>query len=398
MNARVDDDGRLTSLDILRGLALLGMVIVHFHMRLRRDVGGPEDLIPWGVWMLLEQKAWGTFAFLFGAGFALFLRRLEARGEPVLAPFLRRMAALFGFGIVAGVGFGFHILTQYACWGLVLLLLRRWSTRALLVTAVVAAMTQPVVAEVRAWIAHSSGVPMSPRPGLAEIRAAEAAVEGGSYLTLLAARWREFLATSPGGWRGLLPDSNLTLFLLGLLALRHGILDDPLRHRKLITGWIAFGALSWLAYWLALKRLEEWGPPGVGWPLATGLGLLQDQWLCLAYVGTTLLVLAARPALQRTLAPVANAGRMALTNYILQAIVIDGLASGYGFALKLRPFVYLPAAILLFALLAALSTAWLARFRYGPLEWLWRSATFARWQPLRRARPVPAAATPVAAR
>jgi uncharacterized protein len=74
---------------------------------------------------------------------------------------------------------------------------------------------------------------------------------------------------------------------------------------------------------------------------------------------------------------------MALTNYMIQAVVLDVLASGYGFRLKLRPFAYLPAAILFFAVVAAFSTAWLARYRYGPLEWIWRMATFARRQPLR---------------
>ena len=70
-------DDRLHTLDILRGLALFGMILVHFHQKMRIEVTGPEDLIGWGVWILVE-KAWGTFAFLFGVGFAVLLRRLEA--------------------------------------------------------------------------------------------------------------------------------------------------------------------------------------------------------------------------------------------------------------------------------------------------------------------------------
>ena len=117
----VDGDQRLHTLDILRGLALFGMILVHFHQKMRIEVTGLEDLIGWGVWILVEQKAWGIFAFLFGVGFAVLLRRLEARKAPVVAIYLRRLAALAGFGVIAEVGFGFSILLAYAAWGLFVL-------------------------------------------------------------------------------------------------------------------------------------------------------------------------------------------------------------------------------------------------------------------------------------
>ena len=82
--APIDADERLHSLDILRGLALAGMILVHFHQRLAKPVTGAEDLIGWFVWIFVEAKAWGTFAFLFGVGFAVLLRRLEARGEAIV--------------------------------------------------------------------------------------------------------------------------------------------------------------------------------------------------------------------------------------------------------------------------------------------------------------------------
>jgi uncharacterized protein len=81
---------------------------------------------------------------------------------------------------------------------------------------------------------------------------------------------------------------------------------------------------------------------------------------------------------------------MALTNYMIQAAVFDVLGSAYGFDLKLRPYVYIVAAPILFAAQASFSGAWLARYRFGPLEWLWRCMTYARLQPLVRDRSVPA--------
>ena len=111
-------DERLDALDILRGLALFGMILVHFHQKTRREVSGLEDLIGWAVYIFVEQKAWGTFAFLFGVGFAILLRRLERRGAAAVSTYLRRMAALALFGVVAEVCFGFHILfgTHVGAW------------------------------------------------------------------------------------------------------------------------------------------------------------------------------------------------------------------------------------------------------------------------------------------
>ena len=73
-----------------------------------------------------------------------------------------------------------------------------------------------------------------------------------------------------------------------------------------------------------------------------------------------------------------------MTNYMLQVIVLDALGSGYGAHLKLRPYFYVVAAALLFAVEVAISRAWLARFRFGPLEWVWRTITYAKVPVLRR--------------
>jgi uncharacterized protein len=81
----------------------------------------------------------------------------------------------------------------------------------------------------------------------------------------------------------------------------------------------------------------------------------------------------------------AYAGRLGLTNYLMQALVFDVAGSGYGLALQVRPFAYLLLAPALFAAQAGMSRAWLARYRFGPAEWVWRCVTYWRIQPLRRA-------------
>ena len=379
---------RVQSLDILRGLALFGMILVHFHQRTRLDVTGLEDLIGWFVYIFVEQKAWGTFAFLFGVGFAVLLRRLEQRGLPVVPIYLRRLAGLALFGVLAEICFGFHILLAYASWGVVLLLIRRWSTRALLVTAVACAAARSVIAEISILLDVSP--PAAIDPQLAS--AVEAAAKQPDYVTLLAARWALFVGSLSPSWRDLLPDANLALFIVGLLALRHGVFDEPIRQKRLIGRGMAFGVFAWASSWFLLPHLSTFIGRDVHWPIGNGFGLLQDQWLCLTYIGAVVLLLAYRPVWTARLAAFGHAGRMALTNYMLQAAVLDALASGYGWQLSLRPLAYVPAAVLLFGFEAAFSRAWLRRFRYGPLEWLWRTITYAAVQPLARVTaPQPAA-------
>lgn len=378
------DDDRLHALDCLRGLALCAMILVHVHQRMGRDAGGVEDLIAWGVWVLVEQKSWGTFAFLFGAGFGILLRRLDARGGAVWPVWLRRMAALALFGVIAEVGFGFGILIEYACWGVALLIIRRWSTPALLIAAAIFASVRPLVAELTAL--HVWGLSNAAAAGSAAlVQAIAAAAAQDQYLTLLSARWALFVHSLPSGWRDLLPTVNLALFTLGLLAVRHRVFDEPGRHVRLIAGWMIFGAASWAISWLVLRNLPSTGVPGADWPIAFGFGLIQDQWLCFTYIGAVVLLIHARPDVTQRLAWFRDAGRMALTNYMFQAIALDVLASGYGAALTVRPYLYPVVTTLLFGVEALASRAWLARFRLGPLEWLWRTCTYARVAPLRRA-------------
>src|SRR5262245_24162952 len=88
---------RIRSLDVMRGLALLGMILVHFHMH-TPELGGLDDVVRTAIWRLVETKSHGVFALLFGAGFAIQLQRAEARGTPFARLYLRRLGVLAMFG------------------------------------------------------------------------------------------------------------------------------------------------------------------------------------------------------------------------------------------------------------------------------------------------------------
>jgi len=380
-----DPSVRIATLDILRGFALLGMIVVHFHQRFRLSTPDAartftESSIGWIIWVGIEEKAWATFAFLFGVGFAVLLRRAERAGRPIVALYLRRLAALAVIAIALQVFTGFTILLDYALWGVPLLFMRKWPTKILLTIAVVSAAAwtfQPLWMSIHAWITLG-------REGadlwLASIShvARPAVVPPASYsdvvLDRLQAMPRTYLT-----WRVLVPQSSFALFIVGLLAVRHGIFDEPRRHVRLIVTWMAIGLASWVAAWWVLPHVSTaFAPQAVGALLHSGLGVISEQWLAFTYIGALVLLLAFRPSWTGRLAWMGLAGRMALTNYVLQCAVIELLSSPFGLGLHLRPYLYLLAAVVLFLIEAGISALWMARLRYGPLEWVWRAVTYLR--------------------
>ena len=99
-------------------------------------------------------------------------------------------------------------------------------------------------------------MPWAPDQSLTQ--AVATAAHGSDYGALVSARWALFQeARIPDTWPELLPDTNLVLFILGLLALRHQVIEQPKRHLRLIVGWMSFGLLAWAAWWLVLRHLAS---------------------------------------------------------------------------------------------------------------------------------------------
>ena len=369
---------RILSLDILRGLALFGMFVVHFHAR-STEPGGLEDLLRTLIWRLVESKSHGTFALLFGAGFAIQLRRAERRNRPFAAIYLRRLAVLLLFGAAAHAFFGYNVLVGYAVWGVPLLLIRKWSTRALIVTACLSMASVGLYHLASQLYLSLHGGPAEIEAAYESARAVASTVNGAralaesqdSYAALIAARvvHMAWFYRQPFFF---MPGATLTLFLTGVLLVRHGVFENPLAHPRVLTFLAAFGLVSWLAAnWL----LARWGPDLL-------FLVFHDQWLTFTYVSVALFLLARWPSLSGRLAPVGNAGRMALTNYLLQIATLDLLFSGYAIGLgQIRPATGFALALACFGIEVGLSTLWLARFQFGPAEWLWRTLTYGHMPP-----------------
>src|SRR5690348_7011706 len=118
--------GRIDVLDVLRGIAVFGMFAVHFSERSTDPGHGFGHGYHAFVELFFVNRFHAMFAMLFGVGFAVQLRRADARGEALTARFLRRLFTLAIFGFIAEGVFGYTVLLEYAIWGVPLLLIRRW--------------------------------------------------------------------------------------------------------------------------------------------------------------------------------------------------------------------------------------------------------------------------------
>lgn len=178
------------------------------------------------------------------------------------------------------------------------------------------------------------------------------------------------------------------VFLLGAWFVRSGIMLDPGAHLPLFRrlAWIGIPVgvgIGVLAAGIATTHVR--GQNDAAFQLATGLAMLGNLPACLGYVGAV--VLAFHGRWRRWVAMLAPAGRMALSNYLLQSLLGTWFFYGYGLGhWGMGRAGQLLFVAVVFALQLLLSHWWLARFRYGPMEWLWRGVTYLRWPRLRQPR------------
>lgn len=409
--APTDASHRHHILDALRGWALAGVLMANMvgfigfgmlppDQREAAIGSGLDDLSELLIEWLVVGKFYSLFSLLFGIGFALQLQRLKQRGEGVRR-YLRRLAVLFLFGLLhlflLWLG---DILALYAVMGAVLLLFRGAQDQTLLRWAAVLWMV-PI-----AWgaLIHFGGInPAQPLYdiGVQGLVASDVDLKAGPVEFNRNSGFVEQLAIRPAEvWFRLgdflyqmRPAKVLAMFLIGLWAGR----------RLLPAGLDAAAPL--------LRKVAKWGL-GLGLPLSLAkalagmLGEERPSWLfaeeALYCLGTPLLALGYaavfallwRAGRSRWLGLAAPAGRMALTNYLMQTVLQGLIFFGWGLALigTFGLAFAFPFTAVIFAAQVAVSRWWLARFRFGPCEWLWRSATYGRAQPMRLARPAAVAA------
>jgi uncharacterized protein len=422
---------RVTSVDVLRGVAVLGILAANiivfglpmnenYSPRLSADPGDLNQVVWVLTHVIIDGKMMTIFSMLFGAGLVLMGSRADERGRPLARLYYRRIFWLLAIGLVHSyfiwVG---DILVPYAECGLLLYPLRRKSARALIVlgillilvfvllgTGVGAGIDYIRTTAERVEAAKAAGE--SPAEGDAQIhefwtqlrphievtreeRASSAAAEiagyRAPYLEIVARRGEVLLGIQTIGF----PLGMLWIvggrMLLGMGLMKLGVFSATLSvssYRRLVAFGYGLG-LPLVAYDTVQLLRHDFHFMDLFRSIVL-LNTFGSILIALGHVGVVMLIVKAgrAPGITRRLAAV---GQMALTNYLIQSLACTFLFYGYGFGLfgMLDRLQLAGVVLIIWTAQILYSAPWLRYFRFGPAEWLWRSLTYWKLQPLRRA-------------
>lgn len=425
----VTDSERIESIDVLRGIAVMGILFVNIQFMAMsfqeiekldwRALPRLDGLARLAVSLFFEYKFITLFSFLFGAGLAIQMERLMRTSRPFVGVYVRRLLVLLLFGILHGVLLWYgDILAVYAVLGFAALLLRNSRPRTLAILASILFVI-PVIGimgfaayepeadwRTPSWesmgfgstqpAAQSSTTSASAPPEADELpdevrRILSFLVDErrvyrtGSFGEIVLLRAFYFVFVNGYVMLVLYLWRCLAMFLLGIAAVKWGFFTartaTPVRWR-----------LAAIAFLFGLG-LEICGDRIAGRDAIHAMPVAQAAML--HYVGSffvavayalTVLALCDLTATRRALRPVGSLGRMALTNYLMHSVIGGLIFYSYGFGLfgtvGNAGLFGITCAILASQLV--LSPIWLRHFQFGPVEWLWRTATYGKAQPMRR--------------
>jgi uncharacterized protein len=381
-------------IDALRGFAVFGILLINIwgfvygYTALRYGVidataTSGDRLAVFFAAAFAEQKFYPIFSFLFGAGFALQMRSLEAKSglDTAKKIYLRRLKWLLVAGLLHGTLLWFgDILTAYALTGFWLLTRAgqplAGTLRSLKLAVIVNALVLVLTASLLAAIASMSEYGAETA---AEAILANEVYAYGGWLEAARARLGDFAANIGGFW--LFVPRIALLFLLGVAAVQLGWLTHPEQHRPAWRRILLAGVVA------ALPLNLWWGYEALGWALdpagssrsihvASFLLDLSGPALGAAYVA--LFMLAGGRVTDAITAWLAPAGRMALTNYLMQSaacgLLLPAYGLGLGAVLTRAQLMLAWAGIVMFQVL--FSRWWMSRRDQGPAEALWRRYTY----------------------
>lgn len=399
---------RVDVVDILRGFAIFGMLVVNFshdlswHYLFARLWPGTADRVAYFVVLFFATAKFHTlFSFLFGLGFALQMGRAEARGVRFFPLYARRLFVLLLLGLTNWV-FWDSTLVDYALLGYLLFLFRGCSPKTVLAAAFLFACYWPVADGVVGHI-HARRLADPRTANATKIADAKAEAEKtaeeqedlrvnsqGSFSEIVVHDARDVISNLSSGYFYLEElGYPFPLLLLGLYVGRRRILQDIPAHVVFIRRVFWWGLGLGLAGNAVGVLLSDY--PGfytAPWTGLRGLALVTigPPALCFFYASAVVL-LVQKPAWKLRLARLIPVGRMALSNYFLQVLIFKAIFESYGLGFygRMGPLLGVGVALPVFLLQVLLSTWWMKHFRFGPAEWLWRTLTYGKLQPMRLA-------------
>ena len=406
--APIKHDDRIEFLDVLRGIAIQFIFmanIVYFsgYFFFPQDFRNPEYVftldkaLDFISFALIDGKFYSIFSLLFGIGCIIQYEKSTKNNKPFAPFFISRMFWLLIFGGFHLVGFWLgDILTLYAILGFVLILFVKTPDKKLLWIAGVLILlpllnwfvintlnlnyTKPFF-KASTYIWEYFGYPTTEWNGKKFIQ---------FKYYLLNDDWTGFFKMNLGNVfvriGNLLDEGRifkvLGVFLIGLWAGRNILRNQLLKNIKLLKKITLFGILIGLPMSILRTYIEFFGDnSNLNSFLKTLTYALGTVPLALGYASLLALIYANKPNLLNRIAPV---GKMAFTNYISQTIISILLfyKVGFGFVGQFGFTVIITIALIIFLCQVILSTMWLRKFRYGPLEWIWRQFTYKRRLPL----------------
>jgi len=421
----VAPDARIEAVDVLRGCALLGILMINvvsyalpsatlFNPPISGGFSG-ADLAVWEVsQVVFFQKMMAIFSMLFGAGIVMMSTRAEAAGRTFGAIYYRRILWLGLFGAIHAYFFWYgDILFPYAICGILLYPLRRISGKYLVSLGVIV---------LAIGVLFHTGAGMMFEYIRSQAEAGEAAVSAGESMTsqqeIMSQVWKELgqsfnptpekiseeinaMQSSYGEMvKYRLPEAFamqvqafplyiawrvLGLMLLGMGLMKAGIFSAE-RSLKFYTFLMIAGyVIGFSLTGYGMKRMFAAGFDFVYYFRAGGIyDYVGSVFVSLGHVGFIMILFCsgALIALRKRLAAV---GRMALSNYLTHTLIFSILFCGFGFGLfgQIDRFGLIWFVLGVWILQIVISPIWLKHFRFGPAEWIWRTLTYWRRQPMR---------------
>ncbi|WP_240338415.1 DUF418 domain-containing protein [Peribacillus alkalitolerans] len=382
-------DKRIETIDILRGIALLGIFLVNmpsfFSPVLHIDPytyykEGIDRNLSYAVDVIAQASFYPLFAFLFGYGAVLLERSLEKKGIKFRITYTRRMIALLCFGVIhAFLVWHGDILINYAVLGLVYLLFHKLQGKTLLwvgsLLYIIPQIIMSLLVILASFVTSAGEDSFKNQPDL--IKQSIEIYQNGTFMQITHQRWEDWYATN-GGAVVLMFIAILPYLLVGAGAAKIKWLENPERYQKSlkITMWVSLvGALIFkLMPYYAGQKLS--------------LTLVQDfiggTFLTFFYI-TSITLLLRKETMQNMLKPLSFAGRMSITNYLTQSVVCSFIFYSYGLGLYER-ISYTTGVVLvlvIYTLQVVFSKWWLRSHTMGPVEYLWRTFTYGkrpRWK------------------
>lgn len=382
---------RIEQIDILRGVALLGILLVnvfgyhasfyHFGDFYRGlESAFQRSVYDWVV-NLGSDKFILMFSILFGYGFWMLEKKFKDNHGDFRAFYLRRMIWLCVFGLLHVVFlWAGDILLIYGILGIVLLMLRKLKTRTLMILSVAFYFFTTFYLVLRIFVpalpdpmATLTNMPMQ------EIKDIYA---NGGFFKIMEYRINEYIVFRNINLLYYMPKV-LGLFIFGYIAGRQKFLDRI--YQKYTESWV-FTIASVIIGLVLLLRLGQilnfLTPPDskAVMPVYIGLYEVGNIFLGLGYI-LIVLLLAKTTAGLKVLGSLKYVGRMALTNYLLQSLIFTTIFYGYGFGYfgNTNPSSFLVWALIAFVGQIIISKLWLMRYRFGPMEFIWRKLSYGNW-------------------